>query len=485
MSSLKSLEPKMVWEFFDQICRIPRPSKKEEKMIAFLEQFAQDHHLEYNTDEIGNVVIKKPASPGFESFKSVVLQSHIDMVCEKHSDVKHDFEKDAIVPVIDGEWVKATGTTLGADDGIGVAAQLALLASDEINHGPIECLFTVDEETGLTGAFNLKNGFFKSRILLNLDSEDDGELFIGCAGGVDTVATFDKEDEDVPKGYFAFKLRVAGFKGGHSGDDIDKGLGNAVKVMNRFLWQAARDYDLRVCSFEGGNLRNAIARESFAVALVPMARKETIRVAFNVFYDEICSEFEMTEPNVKMNLESCDVPKKVWTKGFQSKLLNALYACPHGVMAMSQSIRGLVETSTNLASVKEDGQTILVTTSQRSSVETAKDDVAAMVNSVFSLAGAKVKHGDGYPGWTPNTNSEILKITKDSYQRLFNQEPLVRAIHAGLECGLFLEKYPGLDMISFGPTIKGAHSPDERINVETVEKFWKHLLDVLENIPEE
>ncbi|TLX73434.1 aminoacyl-histidine dipeptidase [Labilibacter sediminis] len=483
MNPLSKLEPSIVWSYFNDICKVPRPSKKEEKMILFLEEFAREYNLDYKKDEIGNVLISKPATNGFKDVKPVLLQSHIDMVCEKNADVRHNFEHDPIVPVVDGEWVKAAGTTLGADDGIGVAAQLALLASKDIEHGPIECLFTVDEETGLTGAYNLNDDFFESKILLNLDSEDDGELFIGCAGGIDTVATFDMQLTETPANYFAFKVEVSGLKGGHSGDDIDKGLGNANKILNRFLWQTTRDLDLKIHHLDGGNLRNAIAREASAIALVPIEKKEAIRVTFNIFYDELSSELEVTDSGLKMHLESCDLPDTIYEAGFQDAVLNSLYACPHGVIEMSRKIEGLVETSTNLASVKQNADSLIVTTSQRSSVETAKENVAAMVRSVFELAQAEVVHGEGYPGWAPNMNSEILDITRDSYKRLFNEEPVVRAIHAGLECGLFLEKYPGLDMISFGPTIRGAHSPDERINIETVRKFWIHLQDVLKNIP--
>ncbi len=484
MSVLNTLQPQVIWHYFSEICNIPRPSKKEERIIAYLIAFAKENHLDYKTDKIGNVLICKPATAGYENKQSVLLQSHVDMVCEKHSHIAHDFDVDPIKPQIDGGWVKASGTTLGADDGIGVAAQLALLASDDIVHGAIECLFTVDEETGLTGAFNLEEGFFESKILLNLDSEDDGELFIGCAGGIDTVAHFTLETEPLPENSFAVKLNISGLKGGHSGDDIHKGLGNANKILNRFLWTAQRENNLRVASFNGGNLRNAIAREAEAVVVVPTSQKEPLRVAFNLYASDMASELEKTEPGIHFQMESCDAPESLYTVSFQTKLLNALYACPHGVIAMSQEIEGLVETSTNLASVKQNETIIEVTTSQRSSVETAKTDIAAMVRSVFELAGAEVSHGDGYPGWQPNMNSEILKITEESYEQLFKQKPLVRAIHAGLECGLFLQKYPGLDMISFGPTIRGAHSPDERIDIETVDKFWKHLLDVLIHVPE-
>jgi dipeptidase D len=482
MNLFKSLEPSLVWRYFAEICAIPRPSKKEDKIIEYLIHFANENGLFYKRDEAGNILIKKDATKGYGKLKTVVLQSHMDMVCEKHSTVKHNFERDPIIPMIENGWVKASGTTLGADDGIGMAAQLAILASEDINHGPIECLFTVDEETGLTGAFHLQENFFEGNILLNLDSEDEGELFIGCAGGIDTVATFKLDLEEKPVNYFAFKLEVSGLKGGHSGDDIHKGLGNANKILNRFLWQATRDYDLRLHHISGGNLRNAIAREAYAVASVPIGKKEAIRVAFNIFYDEICVELDVTEPKLKMHLESCDIPDLVMDIHFQNKLQNAIYACPHGVIEMSRTMEGLVETSTNLASITQDEDKIVITTSQRSSVETAKEDIASMVRSVFELAGATVEHGDGYPGWAPNTNSEILKITRDTYKQYFNQKPVVRAIHAGLECGLFLSKYPKLDMISFGPTIKGAHSPDERLHIESVERFWKLLLLVLENI---
>jgi len=482
---IEELEPKEVWSQFNEILKVPRPSKKEEKIIQYLLDFAKEHGLDAKKDDIGNVLISKPAAPGYENRQTVVLQSHVDMVCEKNSDVKHDFEKDAIKAYVDGEWVKAKGTTLGADDGIGIATQLAILVSDRIEHGPLECLFTVDEETGLTGAFGLQKDFFKGKILINLDSEDEGELFIGCAGGIDTVAAFKYSKEEVPTGYFAMEVQVANLKGGHSGDDINKGLGNANKIINRFLWKVARDYGMRLSSIDGGNLRNAIAREAKAVILVPNTKKEEVRAEFNMFFYEIQKEYKITEPNLRMKLGTVDIPKYVIDEKAQFNLLNALYACPHGVIEMSREIPGLVETSTNLASVKMSDEKIIVSTSQRSSVESAKRDVANMVESVFLLARAKVEHGDGYPGWTPNTDSEILKIAKQSYVDLFEKEPVVRAIHAGLECGLFLEKYPGLDMISFGPTLRGVHSPDERINIKTVEKFWKHLLDVMRRIPEE
>ncbi len=475
------LYPEKVWAFFDKICQIPRPSKHEEKIVQWLLEFAADHNLKARKDKIGNVVICKPATPGMEDKNAVVLQSHVDMVGEKNNDKKHDFFKDPIVPVRDGGWIKADGTTLGADDGIGMAAQLALLVAEDIPHPALECLFTVDEETGLTGAFNLEEGFFEGRTLINLDSEDEGELFIGCAGGIDTLASFKPVYDQVPAGYTAIEVEVTGLKGGHSGDDIHKGLGNANKILVRYLYQMAKEYGFRVASIQGGNLRNAIAREARAVGVVPSKYKEEARVVLNMLVHDVEQELRYTDPGVKLKLGSTDLPERVFSSGFQKQLLNALYACPHGVMGWSKTIDGLVETSTNLASVKMQDGDILVTTSQRSSVESARDDIANMVSSVFELAGAHVEHSDGYPGWEPDMESPVLDVAVSTYQQLFGQKPEVKAIHAGLECGLFLQKYPDMDMISIGPTIKGAHSPDERLDIETVRKFWDHLLLILKS----
>lgn len=485
MSQIEQLQPAEIWKYFLEICKIPRPSKKEEKIAKYLMDFAKEHKLEANQDAAGSVVIRKSATPGFEKLQPVVLQSHIDMVCEKNSDVVHDFNVDPIIPYIDGEWVKAKGTTLGADDGIGVASQLAILASSSIKHGPLECLFTIDEETGLTGAFEMKTGFFSSKILLNLDSEDEGELFIGCAGGLDTLATFAYDQEKVPTDFIAFKIVVKGLSGGHSGDDIDKGLGNSIKILARFLWKSTNKYDLRLSTFDGGNLRNAIAREAYSIFTVHSEDKDSLLKDFEIFKSEIINEIKDVEPGITILIESQNNPEFVIDEPTHFDLLNSLYACPHGVISMSRQLKGLVETSTNLASVKfiQDNQ-ILVTTSQRSSVESLKHDISNMVESVFRLANANVQHSEGYPGWAPNTNSEILNITRSAYKRLFGIDPVVRAIHAGLECGLFLEKYPYLDMISFGPTIKGAHSPDERLNIKTTQKYWDLLLEVLTKIPE-
>ncbi len=484
MNPLNDLKPQEVWHYFGEICQVPRPSKKEEKIIEYLTDFGKAHNLETKTDRAGNVVIRKPATKGFDKAKTLVLQSHMDMVCEKNSEIQHDFLKDAIQPVVSGDWVSAKGTTLGADDGIGMAAQLAILAADSIEHPELECLFTVDEETGLTGAFAIEPDFLKGRILLNLDSEDEGELFIGCAGGMDTVATFNFRTRPVPYKSYAFKIEVKGLRGGHSGDDIHKGYGNANKILNRFLWNAGNQFNMRLSTFDGGNLRNAIPREAFAIVTV----KEKYVIAFEKYYSNYCKtifrEYKGVEKKLSFDLNKCDLPRNVLKMKDQHDLLNAIYACPNGVIAMSHDLPGLVETSTNLASVKfHEGNIIEVVTSQRSSMDSSKTDIADMVGTVFNLGKAHIQHSDGYPGWNPNTESEILKITEASYERLFHKKPIVRAIHAGLECGLFLEKFPGMDMVSFGPTLRNVHSPDEKISIVTVEKFWDHLLDVLKNIP--
>lgn len=480
-SILANLEPKSLFKFFEEILSIPRPSKHEEKMTEYLINWAKERNLEYVSDEIGNVIIRKGATKGKENSPWVCLQSHIDMVCEKNSDKDFDFEKDAIVPKIEGEWLKADGTTLGADDGIGVATALAILDANDIEHGPIECLFTVDEETGLSGAEALSADVLKSRILLNLDSEDEGEIFIGCAGGIDTVAKLPYDKEETPDAP-AFKIMVKGLKGGHSGDDINKGLACANKLLNRILWSLDKEMDLRLACFDGGNLRNAIAREANATFVVAQADVELMKEIVEKFAVDLKYEFRTTEPDMEITLSEAEKPAFVVDMLSQDNLLNVLYACPHGVLAMSREIPGFVETSTNLASVKMKEDHFFITTSQRSSVESAKYAAAYRVESCFLLAGADVEHGDGYPGWAPNPESKILKIAVDAYKKLFNKEPIVRAIHAGLECGLIGEKYPGMDMISYGPTLRGVHSPDERLEIKTVELYWKHTLEILKNI---
>lgn len=480
---IAQLNPERLWYYFLQICGIPHPSKKEEKIIQYLIGFGKNLNLETVTDEAGNVLIRKPGSPGYENLQPVILQGHVDMVCEKNADTRHDFEMDPITPWIDGEWVKARGTTLGADDGIGIAAMLAILESTTIAHGPLECLFTIDEETGLTGAFGIKPGFLQGRILINLDSEDEGQLFIGCAGGADTTARFGLETEQVPDGSVGYKVSITGLKGGHSGDDINKGLGNAVKILNRFLWNASRDHFTAISTMDAGNLRNAIAREGFAVVVLPLENKDGFESYAKKFHNMLVEELHTTEPDLKFMVEPCPLPDSILVPDLEYWLLNSLYSCPHGVIGFSRDIPNFVETSTNLASVKFEDDKIKVTTSQRSSVASAKKDILDMVASVFDLAGAEVEQSTGYPGWKPNPDSAILKLCVDSYRKLFSQEPQVLAIHAGLECGLIGAIYPGMDMVSFGPTIKGAHSPDERLEIKSAVKFWDLLLDVLKRIP--
>ena len=477
---MKTLEPTIVWNHFYEITQIPRPSKKEDKVRAYLDEFGKKYNLTTVTDKAGNVLITKPATPDYENEKTVILQSHMDMVCEKNSDVEHNFETDAIQVIVDNGWIKAKGTTLGADNGIGMALMLAVLSSDNLKHPALECLFTTDEETGLTGAFALDNNLLKGDILINLDSEDDGEIFVGCAGGIDTTATLKYKTKDIPRHFFAFSVTVKGLMGGHSGDDIDKRRANANKMLNRILWNMHKDLDLHLVKIDGGNLRNAIPREASAVACVPFAHKEKVRVIFNEVAAELEEENAAIETNMRIELHSEEMPERVMTRRSTEKILNAIYACPHGIKAMSADMPGLVETSTNLASVKmPDEKKLVITTSQRSSVESAKYDIAHQVESVLKLAGCSVTHGDGYPGWKPNLNSQILKVAEKSYEKLYAIQPKVKAIHAGLECGLFLKKYPHLDMISIGPTMRGVHSPDERLEIETVGRVWSWLTDIL------
>lgn len=478
-----ALQPKAVFDCFAQVNRIPRPSKREEKMIEFLKSFGERLGLPTKVDEAGNVLITKPATPGFENRRTVVLQSHMDMVCEKNTDSAFDFMKDPIEAYVDGEWLKAKGTTLGADDGIGVAMQMALLEATDIPHGPIECLFTRDEETGLTGAAALKPGFMTGDYLINLDSEDEGQIFVSCAGGARTSAEFDFTEVPVPEGYFGFRVEVKGLTGGHSGDDINKKRANANKLLVRFLLDAFKKYDLYLVDIQSGGLHNAIPREGFAVCAVPMADKEQVRVDLNLLAAAVEEEYSRTEPGVAFVLESAPVAGTAIDKDTTRRLLLALQAMDNGVFAMSQDLDWLVETSSNLASVRKEDGKVVINSSQRSSVASARENMSATVRAVFELAGARVVTNEGYPGWKMNPNSALLKVAVDSYRRLFSAEPKILAIHAGLECGLFSEKYPYLDMISVGPTLRGVHSPDERLHIPSVQKVWDHLLDMLVNIP--
>ena len=476
---MTNLEPKEVFHYFNEICKVPRPSKKEGKIIEWLLKTGKELGLPTKRDEVGNVLISKPATKGKENVTPVIFQAHMDMVCEKNNDTVFDFEKDAIQAYVDGEWLKAKGTTLGADDGIGVAIALAILASKTLEHGPIECLFTVDEETGLTGAFALQPGFMSGKMLLNLDSEDWGEFFIGCAGGKDTVAKYDVTYEnEIPANSAYYKIMVGGLQGGHSGDDINKERGNAVKLLNRLLWNGYQDYDVRIADICAGNLRNAIAREGWAIVTLPENDAPKFEEYLKKMDGVFKNEYRVSDPNVCVTFEKAEKPKAIIDEVLQIDLMNALYACPHGVLAMSQDIKGFVETSTNLASVKKEGDEIIVTTSQRSSVESKKEDACDHVSSVFyATEAAEVTGSDGYPGWEPNPKSKVLDLIVEAYHNVFHQEPVVKAIHAGLECGLFSQKYPDLDMVSFGPTLRGVHSPDEKLEIATVQKCWDLIVE--------
>lgn len=482
--TIKNLSPNIVWKYFHEITQVPRPSKKEERIIQYLIDFAKHHNLKYKKDDVGNILIEKPATKGKENLKKVVLQSHVDMVCEKNSDTKHNFDTDPIATIVDGEWLRANGTTLGADNGIGCAAQLAILASDDIEHGPLETLFTVDEETGMTGAMNLKPGFFDASILINLDSEDEGELFIGCAGGMGVIAEFEYSLEEMLPGYITFRISVSGLRGGHSGGDIHVGLGNANKILTRVLYAIDKNLDYQLIEISGGNLHNAIPREAHAIVAISPGDKEKLTVIVNELNAFISDELKRVDPNVSITLSSeATNSRKAIDKVVAHNLILALYACPHGVLGMSHEIENLVETSNNLASIKMKDNIITVETSQRSSTSSLRDSVSEMVMSAFELAGAKVNVRDPYPGWKPNSDSEILKVAADTYKSLYGKEAKVKAIHAGLECGLILDVFPGLDMVSFGPTLRDVHSPAEKIKIDTVQLWWDHLIAVLKNIP--
>lgn len=483
MRKITDLKPAVVWRFFDEITKIPRPSKKEGKINAYLHKFAEDRGLSYKTDEVGNTVIYKAASEGMENKPVVILQSHVDMVTEKNGDVDFDFDNDPIRAYVDGEWVKAEGTTLGADCGIGMAVALAVLDSVDIQHPAIEALFTVDEETGMTGAKYIGTSLLTGKYFINLDSEDEGEVFIGCAGGIDTLAYYEVAEERPKHGLITFRAAVRGLQGGHSGDDIHKGYANANRLLARFVFEKWNEFWMELTGFDGGNLRNAIPREAECILRVPPDQAPAFRVAFEEYSAAVKKEYEDTEPDMELTLDSIEkVPLTVWSRDTSLNIISAIVKVPNGVVSMSPSIPDFVETSTNLASVKQTGSEVVITTSQRSSVEEDKMALAAEMEKIFDRYGAKVEHSDGYPGWTPNPDSELLEIFKESYRALFGRNIAVKAIHAGLECGLILEKYPKLDMVSVGPTIRRVHSPDEKIEIATVDMFWRLMLEVLKKI---
>ena len=476
------LEPKALWKNFYNICQIPHPSKHEAQIVKSVVKFAEDHNLEHEVDAIGNVIIRKPATPGMENRRGVILQGHIDMVPQKNADKQHDFTKDPIETIIDNGWVRANGTTLGADNGIGCSAALAVLESKDIQHGPIEVLVTVDEETGMTGAFGLKAGMLKGDIFLNLDSETEGELYVGCAGGLDGNFTFTYTEEAVPANMAAVRLVVKGLHGGHSGMDIHLGRGNANKVLARML-RLANKYNVHLAEIDGGSLRNAIPREANAVILIDKAKVQNLKADIEAFAKTVKAELSRTEAEMEVFAEDAAMPAKMIDDKTARNLVAALYACPNGIMRMSDSMENLVETSNNLAAVKMENGKIHITCLLRSSVDSAKEDLSQMMASVFEMAGAEVSFTGAYPGWKPNMESPILKTMMNTYQTIFGKQPVIKAIHAGLECGLLGGVYPNWDMISFGPTIEHPHSPVERVNIESVGKFWKFMVETLKNIP--
>lgn len=482
---MADLKPARVFEQFAEINKIPRPSKHEERMIAYLKKFGEDHGLDTKVDETGNVIIRKPATKGYENRAVTILQSHMDMVCDKLVDVDFDFMNDPIQTYVEGDWMHAKGTTLGADDGIGDAIELAILDSDDIEHGPIECVFTRDEETQLTGALGMKPGFMTGDYLINLDSEDEGQIFISCAGGRTTIARFKFEREEAPKGYFFMQGSLKGLNGGHSGDDIEKKRANAIKLLARFLYREQEKMTLRLAQWNSGKMHNAIPRDGKIIFAVPADKKEEVKADWNQFAVAVEEEFHVTDTKMEWRLESTDT-QSVLPIDVSRNVICALQAVDNGVFAMCQDkeLAWMVETSSNVASIQSTGSEIEVVSSQRSNVTSNLENICNTVKAVYELAGAEIEQTDGYPAWQPKHNSKLQRIAVETYKKLFGKEPVVRGIHAGLECGLFSEKYPNLDMISFGPTLRNVHTPDECLYIPTVQMVWDHLLEILKNIPE-
>ncbi len=480
---ITDLEPKLVWQCFDEITKVPRPTHHLDKMREFLVGWAERHNIPVKTDEVGNVMMSKPATPGHENAPTVILQGHQDMVAEKRGDKVHDFLNDPITTIVDGDWVKADGTTLGADNGLGCATGMAVLLDDKLTHGPIECLFTVDEEQGLIGANGLQPGFVTGSILLNLDSEEHGSLVIGCAGGKVTLATLPVEYEAVPAGCKYYKVHLNHFKGGHSGMEINLGRGNANQQLCRFLWEQWEKCGLSLAAIDGGGLANAIPREAWAVVCVPEEKCEEFEKEAKLFSDMIHAEFMLAEgAEFTFDARETEAPERIISSAIAKRLISAVFACPNGVQGMSNAVEGLVETSCNLASVKMKDDAVVVTVHQRSSVDSRRDEIADRVKALFEMIGCSVVFDDAYVGWAPNPDSKVLGVAVESFEALFGKKPKVEALHAGLECGLFLEKMPGLDMISFGPTLKDIHSPGEKANIPSVQEFWKFLCDILERL---
>ncbi len=481
---ITELQPKLIWECFDEITKVPRPTFHLDKMKEFLVGWADKHGIPCQVDAVGNVMMSKPATPGHENAPGIILQGHQDMVAEKRGDKVHDFLTDPITTIVDGDWVKADGTTLGADNGLGCAAAMAVLLDDSLVHGPIQCLFTVDEEQGLTGANGLQPGFVTGDILLNLDSEEHGQLVIGCAGGKITVCKVPYISEKAKTDYKWFEVHVDHLTGGHSGMEIGLGRGNANQIIARFLWEEMQKFDVQVSMMDGGNLANAIPRECKAIIGVKPENADILSKDAEIFSDMIHAELLLAEGNAfTFTCAEVDVPEKKIDYATAVKLVSAIFACPNGVQGMSRAVEGLIETSDNLASVKmKEGNIIEVTVHQRSSVDSRRDEIADKVKALFTMIGAQVNFEDAYVGWAPNPDSKVLRVAEESFESLFGKKPKVEALHAGLECGLFLEKMPGLDMISFGPTLKDIHSPSEKANIPSVAEFWKFLTDILRRL---
>ena len=489
MSEISSLQPANLWQLFEKICSIPRPSKHEEKISAWIQQWATNLNISVKEDAVGNLILSKPATTGMKNRKGVVLQAHMDMVPQKNNNIEHDFLVDSIKPYIvedeEGVWVTAQDTTLGADNGVGLASALAVLASTDIAHGPLEVLVTIDEEAGMTGAFGLEAGWLNADILINTDSEQEGEVYMGCAGGVDASITFDLKFEAVPANWQAFNLSISGLKGGHSGVDIHTGRANANKLLIRFLNQAAQTFNIRLTELNGGSLRNAIPREAFASFVIESTQVDAFKTTLNDYLVTIKENLKSIETDIEMLLIAPEDFDEMWTVSTQTQLLSALNACPNGVIRMSDDIDGIVETSLNLGVIRPKGNKLSVMCLIRSLHDDGRSQVEEMLSSLFTLAGANISFSGAYPGWKPDTSSPVMKLVSDTYQTLYNKVPEVMVIHAGLECGLFKTAYPNLDMVSFGPTIKFPHSPDEKILVPTVQLYWQLLVKVLANIPEQ
>lgn len=481
--AIRELEPKLLWNKFADLNAVPRPSKKEERVIAFMKEFGKQLGLETFEDEVGNVIIKKPATPGMEDKMTVVMQSHLDMVHQKNNDTQFDFDTQGIEMYVDGDWVRANGTTLGADNGLGVATIMAILESKDIEHPAIEALFTIDEETGMTGAMGLKGGLLEGDILLNLDTEEDDEIGVGCAGGVDITATRNYNKEESPEFKTGYTITVKGLQGGHSGMQIHEGLGNANKIMNRMLFDGFENFGLRISEINGGSLRNAIPRESQAIVAIDVIHEDAFIMEMAQLAQTIKAELSTMEPDLEIIISKCQTPKTIMDLGVQEGVTRALYAACNGVYRMSADIPDLVETSNNIAKVSIKDGNIKIECLTRSSVESSKWDLANMLRATFELTGCEVEFSGDYPGWKPNMDSKILKVLERIYIEMNNEKPHVAACHAGLECGILGQNYPDMDMISFGPNIKGAHSPDERAQISSTQKYWKFVLEILKNIP--